>query len=125
MGRKYIEKATREGRVAMLPEWLAEGRTVWIWRENLCDEDGCMDMVSPVCPRNRGASWDSATAMECARRHPVLESMQIYDVRAVFTRLGVAWSVNDSMLVPDDQLRAVFFPNREAALKNRPERAVL
>lgn len=125
MSRKYMEKSAREGRVAVLPEWLQEGRTVWIWRASLCDEDGCMDMVSAVCPVNRGESWGSRAAQDCAGRHPVLEAITVFDAAAVFKPDGVLWTINDFPLIRDAELRRVFFPSREAAMKNRPERAVL
>lgn len=111
--------------MAVLPEWLQEGRTVWIWRPCLCDGDGCMDMVSAVCPVNRGESWGSRGVRDCARRHPVLEAVTVYDAAAVFKPDGVLWTINDMALIRDGELRRVFFPTREAALKNRPERAVL
>ena len=125
MSRKYAEKAAREGRAALLPEWLQEGRTVWVWRASLCDEDCCADMVTVVCPRNRGASWGSRDTQDCAGRHPVLEAMTVYDAAALFKPDGILWTINDSPLIRDAELRRVFFPSREAALKNRPERAVL
>lgn len=121
--KKSIEKAVREGRAAILPGWLAEGKTVWYWRETLCDEELCVDCVSPVCPFNSASlAWNDPEVRRCAREHPVLDKMEIYDVRAVFTAKGIFWVVNDGIDVADRLLRAVYFPTREAALARRPRR---
>ena len=122
MSKKTIKRAAREGRVAVLPAWLSEGKTVWYWRGTLCGDDLCLDMVGPSCPMNHGAKYFDREAKDCARCHPVLDHMEIYDVRAVFTPRGIRWAVNDLDDVADIWLRTVFFPTREDALSRRPRR---
>lgn len=121
MSRRYMERATREGRVALLPEWLAPGREVWYWHESLCDGNGCMDMVSASCPLNSGSAWYDDDARDCARRHPSLEKTTIWSVCAHFTTRGVMWSVNDLPAVADLFLRSAYFRTRKEALENRPK----
>ena len=124
MKRKDMERATREGRVAILPEYLQEGRTVWYWRESLCDEDGCMDMVTSCCPLNHGFKLFDNVAKECARQHPVLENTDVWSVAAEFTARGVRWVINDWDPVPDDRLLAAYWPSREEALEHKPGRVM-
>ena len=124
MSKKYLEKATREGRVALLPEFLQAGREVWYWRESLCDEDGCPDMVTVACPLNAGAVWYDDAARECSRQHPVLEKLTIWSAGAFFTPRGVEWVINELPAVPDWHLRNAFFTTRAEALRNRPGRIV-
>lgn len=121
MSRRYMERATREGRVALLPEWLQVGRPVWYWRESLCDDDGCPDMVTAACPLNAGAAWIDEEARECSQRHPVLEKSTVWSACAYFTPRGVEWSVNELPAVADVHLRSAFFRSREEALKFRPK----
>lgn len=121
--KKSMKRAVREDRAAILPPWLAEGRTVWYWRETICDEDGCLDVVSPICPFNvHSPAWNDPEVRSCAMEHPVLDKMEVYDVRAVFTRRGISWEVNEGYGVADSVLRQVYFPTREAALAHRPRR---
>ena len=125
MSKKYIEKAARDGRVAVLPEWLQEGRTIWYWREILCDDELCMDMVSPVCPLNRTREKirpRDPEAIECARLHPVLDSMELWAVGADFTPRGVVWRLNDDLQIHDVWLRRAVFPTKAEALQHRPGR---
>ena len=124
MSKKYLERATREGRVALLPEFLQPGREVWYWRESLCEEDGCPDMDSFACPLAASFSWHDEEARACARQHPVLEKGEIWDVRAVFTGQGVEWIVNDLPPVPDWRLRSAFFTSKTDAMRHRPGEVV-
>ena len=124
MSKKYIQKATREGRVALLPEWLREGCRVWYWRESFCGDDCCSDMVTSCCPLNNGHRMGDAAARECARQHPVLEEAVIWSVGAFFKPGEIYWSVNELDGVPDRRLRESFFPSRKEALKNKPGRVV-
>lgn len=121
MSRRYMERATREGRVALLPEWLQVGREVWYWHESLCDDNGCADMVTAACPINKGAVWYDDEARECARRHPSLEKTTVWSVCSYFTPKGVMWSVNELPAVADLFLRGAYFRTRAEALKNRPK----
>lgn len=121
MGKKQLEKADREHRVAVLPGWLTEGRKIWYWRETLCTEDLCPDMVSGACPLNRGVAWNDQAAVACAIRHPVVERMTVWSVACYFTPRGIEWSINELPAVADRDLRRVFFPTREAAEARRPE----
>ena len=121
MGKKYLQAAARDGRMAVCPEWMAEGRTVWCWRETLCDDELCLDMVGPSCPFNRGAHRGDPEALRCARMHPVLDSMELWSVGARFTPQGVVWVLNDDREIPDSRLRAAVFPSKQAALFHRPE----
>ena len=116
-----MEKAARERRVAVLPEWLTEGSRVWYWRETLCGDDLCPDMVTSICPINKGKTWNDPTVMTCARRHPELECTEIWSAAAYFTPRGIEWCINEGVAVPDEELRRIFFPTREAAQKHRPE----
>lgn len=120
MSRKYMERATREGRVALLPEWLQPGREVWYWRESLCDEDGCLDMGTVACPLNAGAVWFDDVARECSRQHPILEKLTVWSAAAYFTPRGVEWVINDLPAVADVCLRGAFFRTRAEAVKARP-----
>lgn len=125
MSKKYIQKAAREGRVAVLPEWLCEGRIVWYWREILCDDELCPDMVGPSCPINdahRHIGPRSPEALECARLHPVLDSMELWAVSAQFTPRGVVWAFNEDTEISDAWLRLAVFPTKEEALQHRPRR---
>lgn len=122
MSKRYIQKATREGRVALLPEYLQEGREVWYWRESLCEEDECPDGAGSCCPLNHGMAWSDPAVIECRRQHPVLEKCTVWSAAAAFTPRGVEWSINDLPAVPDRHLRSAFFSTRAEALKNRPGR---
>ena len=121
MSKRYMEKATREGRVALLPEYLQVGQEIWYWRESLCDDDGCPDMVTSCCPLNNGIQWYEDTARECSRQHPVLEHATIWSVSACFTPRGVEWVVNDLPAVADVHLRRAFLTTKDEALRQRPE----
>ena len=117
--------ALREGRVAIQPEWLEEGRTVWFWRESYCfDKDLCSDSVTPACPFNGLGPRDREKIHSCARRHPVLDSTEIWVVQAIFERGGVSWCINDAYTVKDCLLKGAFFPSRLEALEHRPEEVV-
>lgn len=125
MGKKYLQAAAREGRVAVLPEWLTEGRTVWYWREILCDDELCPDMVGPSCPMNdahRHIGPRSPEALACARLHPVLDSMELWSVAAQFTPRGIVWNLNDALEISDTWLRVAVWPTKLAALQHRPGR---
>ena len=115
-------KAFSEDRVAVLPEWLQEGRTVWFWRESYCfDKDLCVGSITPLCPFNSPGPRDKEKIHQCARRHPVLDSTEIWAVSAIFERTGVSWCINDAYTVKDCLLRGAFFPSRIEALLHRPE----
>ena len=117
-----IERLISESRLAILPDWLQEGRTVWFWRECYCfDKDLCPDSVTPVCPFNSMGLRDKEKIRQCARRHPVLDSTEIWSVSAVFERSGVSWCINDAYTVKDCLLRGAFFPSRIDALEHKPE----
>lgn len=125
MGKKYLQAAAREGRVAVLPAWIQEGRTVWYWRETLCDDDLCPDMVGPSCPMNRmhgAARYGDPEARGCARLHPVLDSMELWSVAAQFTPRGIVWALNEDTEISDAWLRLAVFPSKEEALQHRPRR---
>ena len=122
--KKNMERATREGRVALLPPTLQVGSEVWYWRESLCDEDGCLDMASSCCPLNHGIPWFEDEARECARQHPILEHATVWSACSYFTPRGVEWSINGLPAVSDCHLRNTFFASREEAVKNRPGRVV-
>lgn len=122
MGKKYVERAARDGRVAILPEFCTEGREIWYWRECWCtDGDGCMDMVSSSCPQNSLRRPDADTMARCARHHPVLDRTTVWAVSAEFDRRGILWVINDAIQIRDAFLRAAVFPSRDAALAHRPE----
>ena len=125
MSRKYAKKAAREGRVAILPEFLQEGRVVWYWREILCDDELCPDMVGPSCPMNdlhRSVRARSPEALACARLHPVLDSMELFSVLAQFTPRGIVWRLNDAVEISDAWLRSAVWPSKLSALQHRPGR---
>lgn len=123
VSKKYIEKAARDGRVAVCPEWMTEGKTVWFWRETFCDDELCLDEVGPSCPINslRHVRAGDPEARRCARMHPVLESVEIWDVVARFDPRGVLWVINDGYEIRDSVLRGAVFPSRQSALAHRPE----
>lgn len=122
MKDKRLEQAARDHRVAVLPEWLQRGREVWYWRECLCEDDGCMDMTSVVCPLNRGEPWYGDDARLCSSLHPVLDHSTIWDVSAAFTPRGVEWIINDLEPVADCRLRQVFYEDMGEAMANKPGR---
>lgn len=124
MSKRYMQQATREGRVALLPEWLQVGRRVWYWRECLCDDDGCPDMVTTSCPLNNGFAWCDEEARDCSLQHPILEETMIWSVAAYFTPRGIEWVINDLPAVADFRLRSAFFKDKTAALLARPGRVV-
>lgn len=123
MGKKYIQSAARDGRVAVLPEWLQEGRKVWMWRECFCtDGDLCEDSVTPACQMNSLRSRpDPAALARCARYHPQLDSTTVWAVSAEFTPKGIFWMINEAYRIRDCFLREAVFPSREAAQARRPE----
>ena len=117
--------ALREDRVAILPDWLQEGRTVWFWRETYCfDNDLCSDSVTPSCPWNGPGPRNKEKIHKCSRKHPVLISTEVWAVSAIFDVSGVIWCVNDAFTVRDCLLKDAFFPSRIEALKHRPEEVV-
>lgn len=116
------ELADREDRLAILPDWLQEGKTVWYWRECYCmDGDLCPVSVTKECPFNQWQRPDNEEIFECARRHPQLDSMQVWSVLAIFERGGVKWVVNDCIEVKDRNLRGAVFPTKGLALDHVPE----
>ena len=121
MSKKYLERAAREGRVAVQPEWLQEGRTVWIWRSILCDEELCPDSVGSACPLNGKAYPWSLEARKCARTHPVLDKLDVWSVAAHFEPRGLTWAINDEIIIPDACLREAVWPSERAAKAHRPE----
>ena len=123
MSKKCIQKAAGEGRVAVLPEWLQEGRRVWLWRECFCDDgDLCEDSVTPACPLNSFSGRpDVGTTARCARYHPQLDSTTVWAVSAEFTPKGIFWMINEAYRIRDCFLREAVFPSREAAQARRPE----
>ena len=122
MNRKQLEEAARDYRVAVLPEYLQPGSRVWYWRESLCEDDLCMDSVTPACPLNRGFRWYDAEARSCAMAHPALEETTVWSIQAAFTAQGVEWIVNDLPAVADCRVRSSFHPSREEAEACRPGR---
>ena len=124
MSSRYVQKAARENRVAILPAFLTVGTKVWYWRELLCGDDICLDGVTPTCPLNMGIPWYDDEARECACRHPTLEGTVIWSVGAYFTPRGIEWAVNDLPAVADCHLRSVFFRSREEAEAAKPGRIV-
>lgn len=119
-----MQEAAREGRLGLCPAWLRVGRQIWYWRESLCDDDGCMDMVTSACPLNNGIAWYEDPARECSRQHPVLEQTTVWSVGCYFTPRGPEWVINDLPAVADVRLRNAFFLTREDAEANRPGRVV-
>ena len=124
MSKKYMQQATREGRVALLPEWLQVGRRVWYWRESLCDDDGCPDMVTSSCPLNNGFASCDEPARDCSQQHPFLEETMVWSAGAYFTPRGIEWVINDLPAVADCRLRSAFFTSRKTALENKPGRII-
>lgn len=122
MSKKHVKNAARDGRVAVLPGFLQEGREVWYWRELLCQDDLCPDCVSSVCPLNAGYRFTDPETVKCCRDHPVLDKMEVWSVAAQFTPSGVEWIINDLPGVDDRALRAVYFPSRAEAIRHRPGR---
>lgn len=120
--QERIAAAMDERRLAILPEWLQEGRTVWFWRETYCfDGDLCMDSITPVCPFNSAGRADREKISQCSRRHPILTKTDVWSVTAAFEPLGIFWTINDCYTVRDDVLRLAFFPTQAAAMDHRPE----
>lgn len=114
--------AMTDRRLAILPEWLQEGRTVWFWRETYCfDGDLCVDSVTTVCPFNGAGRADREKIAQCSRRHPILTKTDVWSVTASFEPLGIFWTINDCYTVRDDLLRLAFFPTQAAAMDHRPE----
>jgi len=117
-----IESLISQSRLAILPDWLQEGRQVWFWRETYCfDGDLCTDSITPVCPYNGAGRADKERILRCARRHPILTKTDVWSVTASFEPLGIFWTINDCYTVRNDVLLRAFFPTQEKALENRPE----
>ena len=118
-----IERLIGESRLAILPDWLQEGRTVWFWRETSCfDDDLCIDSVQPFCPYNRSVGRpDHSVIRDCARRHPIIAKTDVWSVTASFEPLGIFWTINDCYTVRSDRLLQAFFPTQEKALEHKPE----
>lgn len=121
MSERYMKAAAKDGRLAVLPVYLQVGRTVWYWRECLCDDDGCPDGAGSCCPLNHDLPWNDPAVLECERQHPVLDQMQVHSVWASFTPRGIEWTVN-GLTVAECWLRQAFFPSEAAARRARPER---
>ena len=122
MGDKLNADAVRDGRAAILPEFLQVGSRVWYWRESLCDEDCCMDMVTAACPLNRGVKWYEDECRRCAMAHPILEETTVWSVQADFSPVrGVQWIVNGLPGVADSRVRLSFFATGEEAMAHRPK----
>ena len=125
MSKKYLKRAAHDGRMAVLPEFLTEGKKIWYWRECLCEEgEICMDAVTSLCPLNNGIDWDDDVARRCASVHPQLEETEIWSVAAFFTPRGIEWVINDLPGVAECNLRSAFFSTQEAAIRERPRRIV-
>ena len=124
MSKRYLKQAAADRRLAVCPEWLQHGRTVWYWRECLCLDELCPDSVTTCCPINNGFRPGDPAALACARQHPQLENTMVWSVCAYFTPRGVEWSVNDLPGVPDHMMRKVFFPCRADALAQRPREVI-
>ena len=124
MGRKQkLLDADREGRAALCPEWLREGRKVWFWRAAYCLAEGeCADRSGSCCPLNNGCDLQDRAVRGCAAQHPMLESETVWSVAALFRAWGVAWSINDMDPIGDGALAVSVFPTREEALRHRPGR---
>lgn len=119
---RNIAQAHDDGRVAVLPEWLQEGRTVWWWRQTECLRDLCEDSITATCPLNGMARMpvSSETVQGCARQHPVLEREVIWSVLCIFKPGERLWVVNDLDPVKEVDLDAAFHPSREAAMRRKP-----
>ena len=118
-------RAAAEGRLAILPEWMQEGRQIWLWRECFCDgTDLCPDSVTRLCPLNSMRRPDSETCARCARHHPQLDTATVWAVSAVFEPRGIVWCINEAYEIRDSLLRESVFPSREEALRHRPEEIV-
>jgi len=122
MSEKYLKRAAGDGRLAVLPEWLREGCTVWYWRETFCGDEPCI-RADPLCPLN-WLEWNDPQVIDCARRHPRLEQTQVWSVMVMFTRSGMQWVINDLAPVDDRYMRVVFFPSEKEARKHRPQEVV-
>ena len=118
-----IDELVIQGRAAVLPEWLQEGREIWFWRETYCYEgDLCTDSITPVCPYNRrGRIREPEEVLQCARRHPLLTKADVWSVSASFEPLGIFWTINECYTVRDNMLRLAFFPTQADALDHKPE----
>jgi len=117
-----IRTLLEENRLAVLPDWLQEGREIWFWRETYCfDGDLCMDSITPVCPYNRSGRADRQKIIQCARRHPLLTKTDVWSVTASFEPLGIFWTINECYTVRADLLLSAFFPTQAKALEHRPE----
>ena len=117
-----IERLISESRLAILPDWLQEGRVVWFWRETYCfDGDLCVDSITPVCPFNGSGRADRDRILRCSRRHPILTKTDVWSVTASFEPLGIFWTINDCYTVRNDVLLGAFFPTQAAAMDHRPE----
>lgn len=122
MKAKEITAAAQDGRLALCPDWLMPGREVWYWRESLCGDDGCPDMVTSCCPLNHGIAWYEDTARECSQQHPVLEHTTVWSAGAYFTPRGVEWMINDLPAVADVRLLSAFYRTEKEAWAARPGR---
>ncbi len=117
-----VERLIIANRLAILPDWLQEGRTVWFWRETYCfDDDLCMDSITPVCPFNGAGRADRDRILQCSRRHPILTKTDVWSVTASFEPLGIFWTINDCYTVRNDVLLGAFFPTQAKALEHKPE----
>ena len=111
-----LEDAVRQGRAAVLPNWLSIGCTVWHWRDCYCGDEICgVDAVTPECPLNRGVWYWEDEAVRCSHQHQILEHETVFSVQADFTKNGIAWIINENRAVYENDLRAKYYSTREAA----------
>lgn len=120
---KY-KKAMATGRLAMVPDWLFEGNTVFIWDSTDCDDEPCGDWGKLACPYRPGETI-TPVVIGCRRAHPKLRRVEVWSVAAYFMRSGVYFVINDYFQIHANDLPKVVFKNEREAWRNKPLVALL
>ena len=116
--RKY-KQADNDGRLAMIPKWLFEGATVWLWDSLDCDDEPCGDRGKMLCPLRPDDSF-SEVVIRCRRSHPVLRQIEVWSLAAYFTHAGVYFVINDFFQIRAADLEKLLHRSAAEARANKP-----
>ena len=120
---KY-KRASEQGRLALIPGWMQEGKTVFLWDSPTCQDEPCGDKGKLGCPLKLD-DWDTnPVVLRCQRQHPVLRRLELWAIVARFTPRGVVYILNDYYVIPDFDLRRIVFRTEREARLNKPREAI-
>lgn len=117
---KY-KRASEEGRLAMVPDWLQEGNSVYLWDSIGCRDEACGDQGKLACPMGKGSVQ---AIRRCRMAHPVLRRIELWSVMAQFTPRGVVYFLNDFYVIPEGDLLRIVFKTEKEARQHKPLEAI-